>query len=96
MTKRDEIVSKLRAFKKRASGRYPIAAMALFGSVARNEQSDVSDVDVLVEFNGRIGSGFLTLAFELEEELGTKVDLVSRGGIKPKYFRAIEPDLIYV
>ncbi len=70
--------------------------MALFGSVARNEQSDVSDVDVLVEFNGRIGSGFLTLAFELEEELGTKVDLVSRGGIKPKYFRAIEPDLIYV
>ncbi len=96
MASREDIIEKLSAFKKGVADRYPIASLALFGSVARNEQHADSDIDVLVEFNGRIGSEFFVLADELEKQLGSKVDLVSRKGIKAKYFSSIESDLIYV
>lgn len=93
---REEIIEKLKAFKANVAHRYPIASMALFGSLARGEGTDASDIDILVEFNGRIGSDFISLANELEQELGSKVDLVSKNGIRSKYFTAIRSDLIYV
>ena len=71
--------------------------LALFGSYSRNEAvTGNSDVDVMVDFSQPIGITFIDLADELEQLLQLKVDLVSRGGIKPKYFSVIEPDLIYV
>jgi uncharacterized protein len=76
--------------------KYPIQSIAIFGSYARNSQTENSDVDVLVEFNGVIGSAFIDLANELENVLGIKTDVVSKRAIKPKYFDAIQPDLIYV
>lgn len=76
--------------------RYPIESLALFGSYARNEQTERSDIDILVSFNGKIGSRFIDLANEIEDHIGVKVEVVSRNGIKDKYFKAIEPDLIYV
>jgi uncharacterized protein len=76
--------------------RYPIRRMALFGSVARNESTPGSDVDILVEFSQPVGFQFFELAQELETLLGQKVDLVSRNGIKPAYFSAILPDLVDV
>jgi predicted nucleotidyltransferase len=76
--------------------KYPIERLAIFGSYARNEQTADSDVDLLVEFNGKIGIQFIDLANELERILGFKVDLVSKNGIKDKYFQEIEHDLIYV
>lgn len=76
--------------------KYPIESLALFGSYARGEATEQSDVDILVEFNGSIGWQFLTLAEELEQLLGMKVDLVSRKGIKPRYFEFIQKDLVYV
>ncbi len=96
MSTREDIIQKLRAFKVSVAGRYPIASLALFGSFARGEQNPNSDIDVLVEFNGRVGSSFFKLADELEKQLGGKIDLVSKKGIKPKYFSAIQSDLIYV
>jgi uncharacterized protein len=76
--------------------RYPIRRMALFGSVARNEATPESDIDILVEFDKPVGFQFFELAEELETLLGKKVDLVSQHGIKPDYFSAILPDLIDV
>ncbi len=78
------------------ASRYPIRRMALFGSVARNEATPDSDVDILVEFSRPVGFQFFELAHELERILGRKVDLVSRNGIKPTYFEAISDDLIDV
>jgi predicted nucleotidyltransferase len=43
-----------------------------------------------------VGIKFIDLADELEQMLQNKVDLVSRNGLKPKYYQAIEPELIYV
>ena len=96
MSTREEILQKLKELKQSLAARYPIASMALFGSFARSEQTKDSDIDLLVELNGRIGSKFIDLADELEESLGTKVDLVSKKGIKPRYLRSIESELIYV
>jgi predicted nucleotidyltransferase len=96
MSTREEILHKLKELKQSLADRYPIASMALFGSFARSEQTEASDIDLLVELNGRIGSKFIDLADELEESLGTKVDLVSKKGIKPRYLRSIESELIYV
>ncbi len=91
-----DIQSKLTILKHRLKERYPIVSMALFGSYARNQQTKSSDLDVLVEFNGKMGSNFIDMALEMEQFLGIKVDLVSRRAIKEKYFKAIESDLIYV
>jgi hypothetical protein len=75
---------------------YPIKSMAIFGSYSREKNTNDSDLDILLEFNDKIGIRFVNLADEIEEILGLKVDLVSRNGIKDKYLQAIDPDLIYV
>lgn len=75
--KRDEI----RAVVRRHHGR----SVAVFGSVARDEDSATSDIDFLVEFD--IGSSLfdlLHLSEELEALLGVPVDVVSAGGLKDR------------
>jgi len=91
-----EIKSTLSNHKQHLFSEYPIKSMAIFGSYARKEQKDESDLDLIVEFNGNIGIRFIDLAEEIESLIGFKVDLISRNGVKEKYFRAIKSDLIYV
>ncbi len=92
----EEIKSVLGSHKHDLFERYPIASLAIFGSYARNDQSETSDLDVMVEFNDRIGIRFIDLAEELENILKMKIDLVSKKGIKEKYLKSIDTDLIYV
>lgn len=91
-----EITTILNSHKQRLFSHYPLKSIAVFGSYARNQQNDESDVDILVEFNDRIGIRFIDLAEEIESLLGTKVDLISRNAVKPEYFKSIESDLKYV
>lgn len=90
------ITNKLSKLKVHLKERYPISSMALFGSYARNEQTATSDIDIMVEFDGKIGIKFIDLANDLEKALGLKVDLVSKKGIKEQYLNTILSDLIYV
>lgn len=92
----DSIKAKLNLLKPELISKYPIASIGLFGSVVRDDFTDNSDIDIIVEFNGSIGIEFVTLAEELESKLKRKVDLVSKGGIKQKYLNVIEPQIIYV
>jgi hypothetical protein len=97
MADRQIILATLKQAKPLLEKKYGIKDLALFGSYSRNEAvAGKSDVDVMVDFTQPIGLAFVDLADELEQLLQMKVDLVSRGGIKPKYFSVIEPDLIYV
>jgi predicted nucleotidyltransferase len=91
-----EIELTLSEHKQYLFAEYPIKSMAIFGSFARKEQNDESDLDLIVEFNGKIGIRFIDLADEIENIIGFKVDLISRKGIKEKYFQTIQSDLIYV
>jgi predicted nucleotidyltransferase len=92
----DKTIELLSTLKTELVEKYPIASIGLFGSIVRDDFTENSDIDIIVEFNGRIGIEFIDLADELEEKLNWKVDLVSRRGIKPKYFKVIENEIIYV
>jgi len=97
MANTEMILAILKQAKPSLAKKYGVKDIALFGSYSRNTAITAkSDVDVLVDFSRPIGLAFVDLADELEELLKMKVDLVSRKGIKPKYFSVIEPDLIYV
>ena len=91
-----EIKNRLNSHRNRLFRDYPIKTMAIFGSYSRREQTDSSDLDILVEFSDRIGIRFVDLADDLESIIGFKVDLVSKKGIKEKYLMSIYSDLIYV
>jgi hypothetical protein len=94
MTTRDQIIATLHQQREVLRSRYPIHRLALFGSWARGDAREDSDVDVLVEVDGSIGLRFVDLADEIERALGRPVDLVSRRAIKPSLWERIEPELI--
>lgn len=92
----DHALQILTQHKSQLCSKYPIKKMAVFGSFSRNENSQESDLDIAVEFDGAIGLRFTQLAEDLEQILNVKVDLVSMRGIKKKYLDSITPDLKYV
>jgi predicted nucleotidyltransferase len=62
---------------------FSVASLSIFGSVARGEATDASDIDLLVEFNGPVGLfAFIRLQQHLEELLGCKVDLVTPDALR--------------
>jgi predicted nucleotidyltransferase len=96
MTFLSTIQEKLRRIKPRLSEKYHVNSIGLFGSIVRTDFRPDSDIDIVVDFSRPIGIEFVDLAEELEELLHRKVDLVSRAGIRPQYYRAIEPEILYV
>ena len=64
----------------------PVLKAWLFGSFARGEEKEDSDVDLLVEFDRSVPIGlfaYVRMHRELEEKLGRKVDLVEEGTLRP-------------
>lgn len=96
MTSVSKIQKTLASHKGDLSDLFRVKTLAVFGSYARNEQQEDSDVDILVEFSAPVGIEFIDLGNYLERILNLRVDLVSRNGIKPKYFDQIQGDLKYV
>jgi uncharacterized protein len=92
----DEIKSILVDNKSRLSDEFGLTELAVFGSYSRNDQKEESDIDILVDFSRPVGLEFIELANELEKLLGIKVDLVSKNGIKPRYFESVKEGLVYV
>ncbi|WP_019639214.1 nucleotidyltransferase family protein [Paenibacillus fonticola] len=81
--KREEIENKLRTEKQYLKEHFYVEKIGLFGSFARNEQTENSDIDLLVEFSRPVGFEFLDLKDYLESVLGREVDLVTPKAIKP-------------
>lgn len=76
----------------------PVKKAYLFGSYARGEQDEVSDIDLMVELDDRVGLyKFVGIQLTLEELLSRKVDLITTEGISPRLKPYIEKDkrLIY-
>ena len=96
MNPRENILQRLRNIKPALQQEFPVRRMALFGSWARNEQTETSDVDILVEVDPSIGLRFVTLAERLESLLEQHVDLVSSRAVKPSLLRQIQAELIDV
>ena len=96
MTYLEEVKSTLTKLKPELMFKYSVDTLGLFGSIVRDDFTDQSDIDIVVTFSKPIDLDFFDLADELEEHLNRKVDLVSRNGIKPRYFEVIELEILYV
>ena len=96
MTYLSAIQDKLRRVKPHLSAKYHVNTLGLFGSIMRNDFTAESDIDIVVDFSQPIGIEFIDLANELETLLDRKVDLVSKEGIKPNYFKEIQTEIYYV
>lgn len=86
----------LTSLKPELTNKYHVSSIGLFGSVVRDDFNSSSDVDIIVDFSQPIGIEFIDLANYIESKLNTNVDLVSRNGIKQKYYRTFESEIIYV
>lgn len=96
MNSRQKILDQLRAIKPALQQEFPLHRMALFGSWARNEQTEKSDVDILVDVDPSIGLRFVTLAERLEALLEQHVDVVSSRAVKPNLLKQIQAESIDV
>lgn len=95
--RKQQVLAILERHRAEIMRQFAVRQLALFGSTARDEARDDSDVDLLVEFDRPATfDGYIGLLAYLEKILGHKVDLVTQGGIKPRARQHIERDLIRV
>lgn len=94
---RDHLVSVLKTHLQEMRAQFGVLQLALFGSAARDEMRRDSDVDILVEFEGApTFDRYMDLKVYLERLLGTSVDLVTEGALKPRMRPIVEKDLVHV
>ena len=96
MITKEEIVQKLKEIKPFLQQKYNLTEIALFGSYARDEQTEKSDIDIMVDYNPKTYKGFLYSIDEIEKLFpGIEIQAAIKGGIKPQYFEVLKSDLIY-
>ena len=94
--KRSTVISRIRKHRAQLT-KLGVKSLSIFGSVARGEERADSDVDILVEFDGRATfDRFMDTKFYLEELLDCKVDPVVPQAIKPRMKPHVMQDLIQV
>src|SRR3954470_5897919 len=77
--------------------RYGVKSLAVFGSMARGDDREGSDVDILATFEGKpTFDNFMGLKLELEELLARPVDLGTPETLRPEMRAAVERDLVHV
>lgn len=92
-----DCIDKLAEFKKASGSKFGILKLGIFGSVARKENTEGSDIDIVVE----VKQPTLSLMYELKDALkalfGCEVDLVRfRETLRPLFKANIQKDVIYV
>ncbi|MGK7946591.1 MAG: nucleotidyltransferase family protein [Microcystaceae cyanobacterium] len=94
--KQAELLNWLRKYRLELV-RYGVKSIAIFGSVARDEATPTSDIDLLVEFDGVVTfDRYMDLKFYLEDNLGRRVDLVSAKMLKPQIRETVLREAINV
>ncbi len=94
---KQQVLTLLSQHRDEIAKSFAVKHLALFGSTARGEAREDSDVDVLVEFEGPATfDGYMDLKFYLEDLFHAKVDLVTKDAVKPRMRPIIEKDMIHV
>ena len=89
----DEILELLRQFKSVAGEKYGIEQLALFGSAARGEQREDSDIDICVKLHKTTFRTYMAIKEELEHLFHIKVDLLTLHENMRQLFRQNIPEL---
>ena len=94
---RDEILGLLREHKTTLARRFGVRDIALFGSFARNQNVDDSDIDILVRFDGPATSKrYFGVQFYIEDLVGRPVDLVTDKALRAELRPAVEREAVHV
>ena len=94
---REKMVQCLKTHKAVLTERFGVTDLALFGSMARGEAQQGSDLDILVAFDGPATSRrYFGVQFYLEDLLGTPVDLVTDKALRSELRPFVERDAIHV
>lgn len=92
LTKVEEILKKNKPVLRE---KYKVEKIGVFGSYVYGEQSEISDIDILVQFYEPVGWEFLDLKEFLESILGITVDLVTVNALKPQLKDRILGEVVY-
>ncbi len=93
----EEVKRRLVELREVIRERYKAEVIGIFGSFARGEQKETSDLDVLVKFHkGATLFEFVGLSIYLEEELGVKVDVVPYDAVREEIRERIFKEVAYV
>ena len=100
MLNREELTQILQGEYPYLESEYGIRRIGFFGSYAKEEQTEDSDIDLVAEFKKPIGLKFIELTYYLEQILGKKIDLLTPEGIDSIHFKkiseSIRKGIIYV
>lgn len=98
MTTLNQIKKSLAAHKKELEQRFHVADLSIFGSYARGDATETSDLDLLVELDRPVGWEIVDLRDYLQDLLGIKVDLVTKQTVikKALLWNSIHEDLVHV
>lgn len=94
---KDNVLQSLSQHKSKLAQAYGVSRLALFGSTARDTNTEKSDIDILVEFDGPATSErYFGVQFYLEDLLGCPVDLVTEKALRSELRPHIEQEAIDV
>jgi predicted nucleotidyltransferase len=94
---RDAILERLNAEAPGLREKYGVKSLAVFGSMARGDDHEGSDVDILVTFEGKATfRRFMGLKLDLEDLLGRRVDLLTPKCLSPRMQVEMEKEAILV
>ncbi len=99
MKKFESVHKLLIEHKEELMKKYSLKEIGIFGSYVRGEQEDVSDLDILIEFdeNARISLlDFVGLENDLSDLLKVKVDLVEKSALKPRIGKRILEEVVFL
>lgn len=94
---KERILSLLAGQREDILVKFGVKKLGIFGSAARDDMRNGSDVDILVEFqDAATFDKYMDLKAYLEALLGTSVDLVTEEALKPRMRPFVEKDLVRV
>lgn len=92
-----EILNKLRDYKAAFAEKYGIERLGLFGSCARGEQDERSDIDVVIKLKEPSYFTHFYIHEDLEKLFNKKVDVITLHENQfPAFRKNVEQDLIYI
>ncbi len=96
MLSKTDIENKLQEIKPVLVDKFHVSKIGYFGSFVSEQQTDKSDLDLLVEFSEPVGWSFFTLEKFLEQALGIPVDIVTKNALKEQIKKPILNQVKYI